>query len=229
MSPKRISFLVLALLAIATAVALFTRPAPEAPPVAATPAPLAAKPREATPPPKTTPPTPAQMQAMAQSAQQPPPHPLIEIEEEDERTEKEQVDAALAQLGSADPEQRVEGAEQLGAYPTKEAEQGLVQALSSDAEASVRDAAAQSLGYVEKPSDATITALFSALEDTNEDVRSSALSTLEDYLAMGDEDSRRYRKIMGGLKAKATARSTPDDMREGIRDILADEASGPPP
>ncbi|WP_348759924.1 HEAT repeat domain-containing protein [Candidatus Methylocalor cossyra] len=132
--------------------------------------------------------------------------------------------AARQQLASSDPAQRVEGAEQLGAYPTKEAEDLLVQALASDTSAEVRSAAAQSLGYVEKPSDHTLSALLSALEDQDEDVRNSALSTLEDFLTASDEGSRRYQGILAGLRAKAAARSVPPDVREAINDILQEQS-----
>ncbi len=115
-----------------------------------------------------------------------------------------------------------EGAEQLGAYPTKEAEAALLQALTADSEADVRSAAAQSLGYVEKPTEGTLNGLMSALEDTNEDVRLNALSTLEDFLLGSEENSKRYKKILAGLKSKGEGRSVPQDTRDAIREVLQD-------
>lgn len=147
----------------------------------------------------------------------------FDSEEDDAQIEKEQVDAALAQLSSPEVAQRVEGAEQLGAYPTKEAEQALTQALIGDSEAEVRNTAAQSLGYVEKPTEATLSALFGALEDQNEDVRGSALSTLEDFMLGSEEGSKRYKKIQSGLQSKVDSRSVPEDTRTAIREILEDQ------
>jgi HEAT repeat protein len=147
--------------------------------------------------------------------------------EDDAQIEQEQVNAALAQLSSAETAQRIEGAEQLGAYPTKEAEAALLQALGSDSEPEVRSAAAQSLGYVEKPTDGTINGLVAALEDQNEDVRLNALSTLEDFLLGSEETSKRYKKILSSLKSKGDARSVPQDTRDAIRDILQDLSGTP--
>lgn len=221
MSLKRISLLILTILSLAAAVALIR--GSFSPPPRETPADADQDSARNKQPP--TPPV--NLPALAQTAQNPPPLTPEQIED-DEQTEKEQADAALAQLNSADTEQRIEGAEQLGAFPTKEAELALAQTLIGDSEADVRNAAAQSLGYVEKPTDDTIATLLAALEDPNEDVRASALSTLEDFLAGTDEGTKRYKKVLAGLQAKAAARSTPQDIRDAIGDIMADlEGSTP--
>jgi hypothetical protein len=225
MSIQRILVLVLLLLTATTATLLIISnsdsPVPDSTP-SETPSPET--PPQAAPNPKENPPSRAGQPSAqpAPSTEQP---PETALEEDDEQIEKEQVDAALAQLNSSDPLQRVEGAEQLGAYPTKEAETALQQVLGTDADPEVRNAAAQSLGYVEKPSDATLTALFSALEDQNEDVRLSALSTLEDFMLGADENSKRYKKILSGLQAKADSRSVPQEIREAIHDIVTDQAA----
>jgi hypothetical protein len=223
MSFKRISILVLILLSLAAAVSLITGN-PFAPGPKETPAPVAVVPPAPAPPPASKPPAPPAVQPAPAPAAVAPPPLLEQVEEEDMRSEKEQVEAALAQLTSADPQQRIDGAEELGAFPTKEAEAALVQALTSDSEADVRNAAAQSLGDLENPADTTLAALLAALEDQNEEVRASALSTLEDFLVETEEGSKRYKKLMADLKAKGAARSTPKDVRDAIRDILADQA-----
>lgn len=146
-------------------------------------------------------------------------------EGDEEQTEKDQVQAALKQINSPDPKQRVEGAEQLGAYPTKDAEIALQQLLSSDTDAEVRNTAAQSLGYVDKPTVSTLEGLLSALEDQNEDVRLSALSTLEDFMLSTEEGSKQYNKILIGLKSQANARSVPEDTRQAIHDIINDQGT----
>ena len=155
----------------------------------------------------------------------PPPPPDSETTEEDEaQSEKEQVDAALVQLNSSDPAQRVEAAEQLGAYPTKESEAALTQLLSTDSDPEVRSAAAQNLGYVERPSDTTLDVLLKSLEDQNEEVRLSALSTLEDFLLGSDQGSKRYTKIVAELQNRTGSQTIPEDTREAIQDVLKDQA-----
>lgn len=223
MSFQRISLLILVILSFAAAswylVDTLFPPMPEpVPPPEAAPA---------TPPPPraTAQPTPRPVSPpSAARPVPPPPQAAPTTEEEEDRTEQEEMDAALAQLGSPDPTQRLEGAEILGAYPSEETELALAQVLNSDPEADVRNAAAQSLGYVEQPSDDTVAALMAALEDQNEEVRASALSSLEDYLAATDEGSKRYRQLDAGLRAKMSNQGTPKDIREAIHDILQDQA-----
>jgi signal recognition particle GTPase len=148
------------------------------------------------------------------------------VEEAEEPDEQAQVAAALAQLYNAsDVSQRIEGAEQLGAYPTPEAESALAQVLGSDSNADVRSAAAQSLGYVEKPTDTTLNALAGALEDQNEEVRMNALSTLEDFLLGADEGSSIHNKVLTELKSRKASQTVPKETREAIKEILEDQAS----
>lgn len=224
MSSRNIGLIVLVTLTLATAVMLWLNRDASAPaqvpaeatgetPTAPVPRPPADAPTVQAPVPVPAMPVPGAV------PEEPSPE---EMAEDDEAVEREQVNAALAQLQSAETAQRVEGAEQLGAYPTREAEAALLQVLVSDSEADVRSAAAQSLGYVEKPTDATLNGLMGALEDQNEDVRLNALSTLEDFLLGSDENSKRYKKIYAGLKSKGEARSVPQETRDAIRDILTD-------
>lgn len=142
---------------------------------------------------------------------------------EDAEYEKEQIDAAMTQLNSANTEERIEAVEQLGAYPTPATEATLSQILTSDANAEVRNAAALSLGSLDDPSEATIATLLSALEDPNEEVRFSALSTLEDLMLGQEEDSRTYQRIHDALGAKAAAKNLPQDLRESIQEVIRDQ------
>ena len=141
---------------------------------------------------------------------------------EDEEVEKEQISAAMTQLSSTNDEERIEAVEQLGAYPNPETEATLGQLLITDANAEVRNAAALGLGSLEEPSEATIAALMSALDDANEDVRFSALSTLEDFMLGQEDDSSQYRRIHDGLTAKAASQSLPQDLRDSINEIIRD-------
>lgn len=142
---------------------------------------------------------------------------------DDDQIEKEQVAEAMTQLGSSNDEERIEAVEQLGAYPSPETEATLGQLLTTDANAEVRNAAALSLGSLDEPSDATIAALMSALEDQNEDVRFSALSTLEDFMLGLEEDAPNHQRIQDGLKLKAASRSVPEDLKESINEVLKDQ------
>ncbi|GAB6047908.1 hypothetical protein JCM19379_17350 [Methyloparacoccus murrellii] len=142
---------------------------------------------------------------------------------EDEQLEKEQIAEAMTQLGSTNDEERIEAVEQLGAYPSPETEATLGQLLTTDGNPEVRNAAALSLGAVDEPSDATVAALMSALEDQNEDVRFSALSTLEDYMLGQEEDSPNYRRIKDGLKFRLNSRTLSAELRESINEVLRDQ------
>lgn len=160
--------------------------------------------------------------AQAQPAPLPSDEDLLAPDEmaEDEEVEREQISAAMTQLSSTNDEERIEAVEQLGAYPNPETEATLSQLLISDANAEVRNAAALGLGSLEEPSEATIAALLSALGDANEDVRFSALSTLEDFMLGQEDDSNQYRRIHDGLTAKAASQNLPQDLRDSINEII---------
>ncbi len=141
----------------------------------------------------------------------------------EEQLEKEQIAQALAQLNSTNDEERIEAVEQLGAYPNTETETTLTGLLTSDNNPEIRNAAALSLGSLDQPSEATVQALSQALEDQNEDVRFSALSTLEDYMLGQEDDSPGYRHIRDLLKQRAQAASLSSDLRESINEVLRDQ------
>ncbi|MFM8442621.1 MAG: HEAT repeat domain-containing protein [Methylococcus sp.] len=172
--------------------------------------------------PKTTPPSTATTAPMA-------PSPTMEEdlsspeEMDDEQLEKDQVAQAMGLLNSTNDEERIEAVEQLGAYPSAETEAALAQVLNTDANPEVRNAAALSLGAMDQPTDATIAALMTALEDQNEDVRFSALSTLEDFMLGQEENSQRYRQIKDGLAMKANSSNLPEDLKESINEVLKDQ------
>ncbi|MFN5745143.1 MAG: HEAT repeat domain-containing protein [Methylococcaceae bacterium] len=181
--------------------------------------PSAQPPGTATIAPTTNGPTPPAAVEMAEPAPD-------EIEDE-AQIEREQIAAAMALLYSTNNEERIEAVEQLGAYPSPETEATLSQLLTTDTNAEVRNAAALSLGSLDTPSDSTINGLVNALADQNEDVRFSALSTLEDFMLGLEEDAPNYKKIQGELKAKAASQGVPKDTREAISEILRDQANPP--
>lgn len=163
------------------------------------------------------------LQALAERAGSPPPLTPEQIKE-DARIDAEQVALARQWLESADSKQRVDGAEQLAAYPTPEAEMLLIDALATDPDPQVRSVAAQSLEVFEQPTEQTIAALLTALQDENEEVQMSAWATLEGIVSKEEDDSVRARQIIAGLKEKATSAGLATDTREVILEFLQDQS-----
>lgn len=140
---------------------------------------------------------------------------------EDQRMEAEQVADALGWLKSEDGQKRLEGAEQLSAYPTPEAGEALVKTLGKDRSAEVRTAAALSLAHFEQPGDAMVKSLLAALrEDPAGEVREAALSTLEIYLEILDPESAQSRQIIKALGKLAKSRGLDPAIRASLEDLL---------
>lgn len=139
--------------------------------------------------------------------------------------EREQIAEALSHLSSQKEEERIEAVEQLGAYPSPDTEATLSQLLTTDSNPEVRNAAALSLGSLDVPSDSTLASLLTALDDQSEDVRFSALSTLEDFMLGQDEDSQTYKRIRSGLSAKVDSQSLSEDLKDSIKEVLKDPAT----
>lgn len=117
----------------------------------------------------------------------------------------------------------MDGLEQLTAYPSPESERLMLDILNKDMSDEMRAAAADYLSYVEEPSLATPNALFNALGDYNEDVRSNALNTLESYVASLDEDSATAKRIVNFLKKQSKNKQLPKDIRQEIKAYLSDQ------
>ncbi|MDD5036314.1 MAG: HEAT repeat domain-containing protein [Methylococcaceae bacterium] len=143
---------------------------------------------------------------------------------DDAQTDQEQVRLAAEWLDHLDAETRVAGAEQLSAYPTKEAERLLREALQTDAEPSVRAAAAQGLGVFKHPSEKTVTALLTATEDRHEEVQTSALDSLQSIVARTPSDTKRVKNLVADLKKRASSPVLSRDIRSQIADFLDDQA-----
>jgi hypothetical protein len=75
---------------------------------------------------------------------------------------------------------------------------------------------------LENPTTSTIDGLLDTLEDPSEDVRFSALSTLEDYLTMEENNSSIHRHIQAGLRAKLQSKRLQVDIEKEIDDIVRD-------
>jgi hypothetical protein len=143
--------------------------------------------------------------------------------EDEIQLEQEQITTAMELINSADNEERIEGIELLGAYPNPESEAILTQLLTNDEASDIRNVAALSLGAFEVLLDSTINDLISALADESEDVRFSALSTLENYMLGLEEVSVSRKTIHSQLTAKTLSSELPQDTRDALTDILSDE------
>jgi HEAT repeat protein len=98
----------------------------------------------------------------------------------------------------------------------------LVGYLKSQENPKIRGAAALGLSTLGKPSVSTIDTLLGALEDSSEDVRFSALSTLEDYLILVKQDPAAQQRIREGLRAKLQANRLQADIQKDIDEIVHD-------
>ncbi|MGR8934260.1 MAG: HEAT repeat domain-containing protein [Gammaproteobacteria bacterium] len=146
-----------------------------------------------------------------------------EIKEE-ARINEEQVNYARGWLESPDPQQRINGAEQLSAYPTRQAEKLLAKSLLNDLNPEVRSAAARSLGYIENPRSKTVSALLAVLNDGNDDIGVDALNTLIAYVAQEPYASKRARFIIKKLRRIAKAKQLLPNTQAVMRDFLADQS-----
>jgi HEAT repeat protein len=142
--------------------------------------------------------------------------------QEDQRIDREQVALARQWLKSANPQQRIEGAEQLGAYPTPEAGRALADCLRGDPRPEVRTAAATSLANFQQPEAVAVSALLSAIQDVQEEVRDAALATLAVYLGFLETESARRKQIDAGLEKLARSRRVDPQTRESLRGLRAD-------
>ena len=136
--------------------------------------------------------------------------------------EKSELARAQQLLASTNEYQRIEGLKLLGAYPSPVNEVILVGYLKSQENPKIRGTAALGLSTLGKPSVSTIDTLLSALEDSSEDVRFSALSTLEDYLIFAKQDSAAQQRIREGLRAKLQSNRLQADIQKDIDDIVHD-------
>ena len=102
-------------------------------------------------------------------------------------------------------------------------ETALAPLLMNDSNAGVRNAAALSLASLDAPSDTTLNGLQNALEDADEEVRLSAVSTLESYLMGLEQASPVYQKIRTGLETKAGSKTLTPRIRDLITEVLRNQ------
>ena len=131
-----------------------------------------------------------------------------------------QPNKTLELINSPKTEERVAAIEQLGAYPNQASETVLTDLLTSDQEPGVRNAAALSLGIIYNPDDSTVHALLDALEDESENVRLTALSTLENYILQEEEHSEKANTIKFELETKALSPTVSNTIKEAIKEVF---------
>ena len=124
-------------------------------------------------------------------------------------------------INSPQTTERVAVIESLGANPNQASETLLTQQLVTDSDASVRNAAARSLGIINMPSDATIQALLKALEDESKIVRLTALSTLQIYVLQEESYSERASTLKFLLESKVLSNHVSKEIKQAITEILA--------
>ena len=151
--------------------------------------------------------------------------PTPEQQQEQQEIERQQVAQAKQWLTSPDEELRIKGAEQLSAYPDREAALSLIKALKSDASSDVRVAAATSLGYFEpsKSNIFIINELFSALSDRHEQVAIAAFSSLQNLMTNADVDVKLTKQLMTKLKSLVKKSRLSEVTRQMIEDFLQDQ------
>jgi hypothetical protein len=140
---------------------------------------------------------------------------------EEKRMVAEQVGLAITLLRSTSVQTRIEGAEQLGAYPSTESTVALAAALHKDSSPEVRLAAVQSLSQSETPDSPAVTALLNAILDTDEQVASTALDALAAYLEASPPGSVRAIQIRKGLRAQSKNRRFPAAIRQRLATLLS--------
>ena len=123
-------------------------------------------------------------------------------------------------INSPQTTERVAVIESLGANPNQATETLLTQQLVTDSDASVRNAAARSLGIINMPSDATIQALLKALEDESKIVRLTALSTLQIYVLQEESYSERASALKFQLESKVLSNHVSKEIKQAITEIL---------
>ncbi len=159
------------------------------------------------------------MELLGHGARMPTPEEL-----EDEAHFKDSQVARVSEwLNSPQAEKRLSGVEQLGAYATPESERILASTLLMDANAEVRRTAAQRLSRFKLPTDDTVAALLTALEDESEAVQMSALNTLQGILAKMQHGSPQATSLLASIEEIAAGRRSSVLARQAMLSLLKDQ------
>jgi HEAT repeat protein len=145
--------------------------------------------------------------------------PTPEELEEEKQYNREQASALAKDMDDPNPEKRLEAVEQLGAYPSTEAEDLLTLALVQDGDVRVREMAARTLDTLDEPSTHAIDALLQAIEDNAVEVQQASLLTLERWLT-DEADKARPARIVRGLKQAAHSNRLAEETKEYLQDLL---------
>jgi HEAT repeat protein len=126
-------------------------------------------------------------------------------------------------------EKRLSGVEQLSAYPTPESQQILASTLILDVDPDVRKTAAQRLSRFKQPTDDTVAALLTALEDESEGVQMSALNTLQGMAARMQRASPQAKSLLASIKQIAASSRSAALTRQAMFSFLKDQEISPLP
>jgi len=157
--------------------------------------------------------------------------PTPEELEEEKQYNRRQASGLAQDLDDPNPDKRLRAVEQLGAYPSAEAEDLFTQALVQDGDVRVREMAARTLDTLDEPSTHAIDALLQAIEDDAVEVQQASLLTLERWLT-DEADKARQARIVDGLKQAARSNRLAEETKEYLQELLeqaetdAEEASG---
>ncbi len=162
---------------------------------------------------------PPPMDSLGQGTRMPTPEEL----EGEARYNDQQVVKASESLNDPNPAKRVGGVEQLSAFPTPESEQILVNTLGLDFDAEVRRAAAQSLSVFKQPSQKTVTALLTALQDDSEAVQREALNALAGIAGRMENGTPPFQSLLANLSNQARAKRMKAGVRQSLLAFLKDQ------
>jgi hypothetical protein len=176
---------------------------------------VTSKPTNVVPPP---------LEMMGQGARMPTPEEL----EDEARFTDQQVALATQWLNDSSIEKRVAGAEQLSAFPTPESEKALINTLGLDFDPEVRRSAAQSLAAFKQPSEMSVTALLTALQDDHESVQIEALNTLISFTGRMAAGSAPFKSLLSKLSVQAKTKQIKPNTRLALRAFLKEQQPLPP-
>lgn len=144
-----------------------------------------------------------------------------ELEAEQQFT-AQQIALAKQWIQSADPHQRIVGAEQLSAYEVPAAEALLLQTLLHTPDAALRQAAIASLAVYKNLAPATIDGLLKVLTHPEQSTQFVALNTLLQYGARVTLDAQKLQPLLQKMTQTLRTRHLAVAIKRGLTHFLED-------
>ena len=144
-----------------------------------------------------------------------------ELEAEQQFT-AQKIALAKQWLQSADPHQRLVGAEQLSAYETPAAEQLLLHTLLHAQDAALRKTAIESLALYKNLTHATIDGLLKVLQHPEQSTQFAALNTLLQYGARVTLDAHKLQPLLQKIAKTLRTRHLSAAIKRGLTHFLED-------